>query len=391
MLCHHFFPLFNNYSYGCFRCNNPFPRFWWCDKAVRRSCAWSGAARVLRSMCICWWWVCSLYEPPHRGCKRWSGGGCVTHSRQLTQVNSWSCSQIFGKKESIHQGVPRCVTIPHPASIEESCGCRTGSPGSHWCASCGLCSQQTCGNHLQGWNVVDARGHELLELWHSTGSCAGCIGQATLHAGEDAAKKCSHAWNSCIGQGRNQDQSWPSGGACFDKLSMSARSWLCAWAASSWTEVPPTPQLQQWADHLLMMRIRKLQQFWKPHLHLRRVMAHMHRLQRHLSGWQHGPSLHMHRARSHPSRRHRKGVNRSTGQQVNRCSSRPRNIKALLKPSSQDLILSLHLHQMCVGWRECLLCAPHPFSPASVKVLPQCANKLQPHPRPNCQCSIKCI
>ncbi len=44
------------------------------------------------------------------------------------------------------------------------------------------------------------------------------------------------------------------------------------------------PQLQQQADHLLTMRIRKSQQFWKAHLHLRHIMAHMHRLQRHLSG-----------------------------------------------------------------------------------------------------------
>ena len=43
------------------------------------------------------------------------------------------------------------------------------------------------------------------------------------------------------------------------------------------------PQLQQWADHLLM-RMRKSLPFWKAHLHWRRVMARVHRLRRHLSG-----------------------------------------------------------------------------------------------------------
>ncbi len=37
---------------------------------------------------------------------------------------------------------------------------------------------------------------------------------------------------------------------------------------------------------------------------------------------------------------------------------------------------------MCVGRRERLLCMPHPFSPASVKVQPQCANELHTHPPP---------
>ncbi len=37
---------------------------------------------------------------------------------------------------------------------------------------------------------------------------------------------------------------------------------------------------------------------------------------------------------------------------------------------------------MCVGRRECQLCAPHPFRPASVKVQPQCANELHAQPLP---------